>query len=73
MISFGRHMIFPDRWADGPPDPPDFGECPSCGCTLDGDKRNREVWCPHCEWEDGYDWEAAAEARAEAREERYGF
>jgi hypothetical protein len=39
VISFGPHMIFPDAWASGPPDPPEVEICPACGwrqATGDG-------------------------------------
>lgn len=42
-------------------------ECPVCGVTMDENKLDREVECPACGYYDGFDWDAEAERRAEAR------
>jgi transposase len=50
-----------------PPEPPEVDECPQCGEALIEDKVQREVECPECGYSNGYDWDAEAERRAEAR------
>jgi transposase len=53
-------------------DPPEAGpECPECDAPMEEDKYERSVECPECGYSDGYDWDAAAEARAEARMEAW--
>lgn len=43
------------------------GDCPECGAAVSEDTRERTVECTECPWSDGYDWDAAAELRAEVR------
>lgn len=44
-------------------------ECPKCDAQMHEDKAERSVECPECGYADGFDWDAAAEAAAEARME----
>jgi rubrerythrin len=47
MIELGRGMIFPDSWADGPPDPPDpHWNCWRCGAHMGEDDADDD--CPEC-------------------------
>lgn len=47
-ISYGPHMLFPNRYAVDPPDGPDTVTCPQCG----EDRYAVHEPCPHCggEW-----------------------
>ncbi len=40
-------------------------ECPKCDATMEEDQHERSVECPECGYANGYDWDAAEEARIE--------
>lgn len=59
-----------DAWLEAPYQQPEPPECPECGAPMDEDKHERCVECPECGYADGFDWDAEAERRAEARYDR---
>jgi hypothetical protein len=55
-----------DAWKTSPPE--EGRECPGCGGTdLTEDRAERTIDCNECGWGDGFDWDAEAERRMEAR------
>jgi predicted RNA-binding Zn-ribbon protein involved in translation (DUF1610 family) len=42
-------------------------ECPECNAEMEEDRHEQAVHCPECGYSAGRDWDAEAEARAEAR------
>jgi ribosomal protein L37AE/L43A len=58
-----------DAWLEAPYQRPDAPECPDCGETMHEDAHERTVDCEACGYHDGFDWDAEAERRAEARED----
>lgn len=61
-----------DAWLEAPYQRmADAPECPDCGAQMDEDRHEQSVECPECGYSAGRDWDAEAEARAEARAERW--
>jgi Zn ribbon nucleic-acid-binding protein len=63
-----------DRWLEAPyqrmADDQARLECPECNAEMIEDTAEESVECPECGYSAGRDWDAEAEARAEAREDR---
>lgn len=59
-----------DAWLEAPyQQAADAAECPDCGSAVEEDTHERTADCtnPDCGWSYEFDWDALAEARAEAR------
>lgn len=60
-----------DAWLEGPyqraAEEAERLRCPKCDEQMEEDTHDQSVTCRECGFSDGVDWDAVAEARAEAR------
>jgi len=58
VIDFGNGTIFPDAWADGPPDPPEGRTCERCSYEEDEQGYNvaEQYYHERCIGEGGHFW-----------------